>query len=54
MKYSEEEYRELELTLFDVRYQLREHGVEDLQEFFQETGERDVYTGADVLNFLGY
>ena len=54
MKYSEEEYRELELTLKEVSYQLREHGVQDVEEFYQETGERDVYTGKDVLNFLGY
>jgi hypothetical protein len=54
VKYSEEDYRELTLTPSQVSYQLREHGVEDLQEFYQETGERDVYKGSDVLNFLGY
>lgn len=54
MKYSEDEYRELTLTPREVSYQLREHGVQDVEEFYQEIGERDVYTGKDVLNFLGY
>ena len=51
---TEQEFRELELTRDQVDYQLREHGIILLDEFYNEHGDRSYYSGEDVLNWLGY
>ena len=34
--------------------ELKDHGLVDLQEFFDELGDRDIYSAQDVLAWLGY
>jgi len=50
---TEEEYRELTLTPRQAAYQIREHGV-DPEEFYQEIGTKETYSGDEVLDWLGY
>ena len=34
--------------------ELKAHGVVDFNEFFEELGEKDIYSAQDVLDWLGY
>lgn len=51
---TEEEYRKEKLTIEQVRYQLKKHGVLNHDEFFDEIGHKSFFTGNEVLDWLGY
>lgn len=51
---TEQEYREEALTCEQVKFQLKEHGVLDFSEFFNEVGLKDSFSGDEVLDWLGY
>lgn len=51
---TEQEYREETLTREAVSFQLEQHGVIDHEEFFNEVGHDAPFTGAEVLEWLGY
>jgi hypothetical protein len=51
---TENDYREAIITHSQALYQLEKHGVIDLEEFHHDLGERETYTGEEILNWLGY
>ena len=53
-KLNEYEFRELLLTVDQVKFQLDQHGVINHDEFFEEIGHKSFFTGNEVLDWLGY
>ena len=51
---TENDYREETITHSQALYQLKQHGVLDIDEFHHDLGERETYTGEEILNWLGY
>ena len=51
---TENDYREATITHSQALHQLEKHGVIDLDEFHNDLGERETYTGEELLNWLGY
>ena len=51
---TENEYRDETITHSQALYQLEQHGVIDIEEFYADLGERETYTGAELLDWLGY
>ena len=51
---TENEYRDETITHSQALYQLEQHGVLDIAEFYSDLGERETYTGAELLDWLGY
>ena len=41
------------ITFTDAKQEIKKHGY-CFNEFLQDVGKRDEYTGATVLNWLGY
>ena len=53
MTYSESA-KGLQITKQRAIQELKAHGVIDVQEFFDDEGERDTYDAFTVLSWLGY
>ena len=53
MTYSESA-KGLQITKQRAIQELKAHGVIDVQEFFDDEGERDTYDAFEVLAWLGY
>jgi len=51
---TENDYREATITHSQALYQLKRHGLIDLEEFHNDLGKRETYTGEEILNWLGY
>ncbi len=49
-----ESAEDLTITKDRVLQELRDHNCEDLDEFFQDMGDREEYDAQDVLAWLGY
>ena len=53
MTYSESA-QGLQITKQRAIAELKSHGVVDVQEFFNDEGDRDIYDAFTVLQWLGY
>lgn len=42
------------LTISEALWELRKHGVTDIEEFFEDLGTHEHYSAQTVLEWLGY
>ena len=53
MGYTEEEARRITITRKQAYIEIKQHDL-SVADFVEDVGSKDVYTGLEVLNWLGY